>query len=615
MAILCDGKNVPITVQFWISGQMQKMVEFSPQPILDNGYFRIREHLSIAVKITSDSNEIDNVFLEIEPQQDMDDNFIFKLGEYRQIHSYDEKKEGEFPFRPGYTTMKLIVGDISYISRVEIIPIHYTLEQVKAIHNYMEQQLQGICYDLINHKQMVDGMLPLGTKWYLDYSRYHLERESEILSILSKLEEDHLKKIVKTYQPELILKRTNSTGIRKTITKGAAYGVFYNIKTKQETDERLALWLKFILSNWFDKIEDALNEIETEQANIRYQEKDLLSNKEFLNRQKEVVDQDHNAAKNFKQSLYEAEKSVERKKKKLDFHKKVRYGWQETLIKIKRSILYLLMETELVEIPLRFPKGSTRISDAVLKQLRRLYEESQTIAKDQGKNLRLAAVTKPTWQVFEYYVTFNIMEAIVSTNYGFDITNGLEPEILENIIEQGIPQGYKFVLQNSDYQINVVYDEMLPLHENEAEIQNHDFYLMANRRRPDIRVELYKKKDNDATCKGIIAIDAKHRKFNDLYSKEYPKDTQSQLESYYQITYRKHAKKRGRKYKQIVDEVLCIFSGKQNDPKRFEAKYTYIKLSPVVGETGKIEYVQGFKEIYQEIDDWLYSHIIETEED
>lgn len=479
----------------------------------------------------------------------------------------------------------------------------------------MEQQLQGICYDLANQKQMVDGILPLGTKWYQEYARFHLERESEILSLISKLENEHLKKLVKIYRPEAIPKRTNSTGIRKTIIKGAANGVFYNLKTVQEIDEKLAFWLKFVLSSWFDKIQDAQSEIEKEQTTIWVQERELLLNQQLIERQKEVINQDRNAAKNLKKSLLEAEKAIGRKKIKLDFHKKIRNSWQNTLGKIRRAMLFLLRETELVEIPSRFPKGNTQISGPVLKQLRRLYEESQSMARNQGKNLRLTAVAKPTWQVFEYYVTVKIMEAIVLTNYGFDFTRGLEPEILEDIIERGIPQGSKFVLENEKYLINVVYDQLIPFYENEAETKNHDFYLMNDHRRPDIRVELYEKNETGPTCKGIVAVDAKHRKFSDIYSKEYPKDTQCQLDNYYQITYRKHAKKRGRKNKQIVDMVLCIFSGNRHDPPKHEAKYTYIRLSPEIGEAGEIIHTRGFTEIFQEIDDWLCSHIGDANED
>jgi|GEM_PF-6296268 len=614
MAILCNGESIPVTIQVRIGDSIQKMVEFSPRPILDNGYFRIREHLSLAVKMTPDSSDVENVTLEIEPQQDMD-NFIIKLGVYQQIYSYDERKEEEFPFRPGYTAMKLTVWDKSCISRVEVIPIYYTVEQVNAIHDYMEQQLQGICYDLINQKQMVDGKLPLGIKWYQEYARYHLERESEILSLLSKLENEQLKKLKKIYRPEKILKRTNSTGIRKTITKGAINGVYYNLKTVQEIDEKLAFWLKFVISSWLDKIEDAQSEIEIEQMTILVQEKELLLNQQLIERQKEVINQDRNAAKNLKRILSEDEKAIGRKKKKLDFNKKVRNSWQDTLGKIRRAMLFLLRETELVEIPIRFPKGNTQIVDPVLKQLRRLYEESQSMARNQGKNLRLTVVTKPTWQVFEYYVTVKIIEAIALTNYGFNITRGLEPEILEDIIERGIPQGSKFVLENEKYLINVVYDELLPFYENEAEGKEHDFYLMNEHRRPDIRVELYEKKGNGLTCKGIVVVDAKHRKFTNIYSKEYPKDTQCQLDNYYQITYRKHAKERGRKNKQIVDMVLCIFSGNRSDPPKHEAKYTYIRLSPELGEAGEITHTQGFTEIYQEIDYWLNSHICEINED
>lgn len=615
MAILYNYNELPVSINVKIGSETSKLTHLHPTPLLENGTaFVIREMLSLSIGLTSDNGADDaGCYLEIEVQQDNEvfattGKRIIKPGQSVELYS----NKGVFPFRLGFTNFSLFHQGQVYKWQVEVIPIHYNRAQAKAIHDFLEQQVKGICYDLAERSYLVDTVTMDNPKWYHDYARYHLERASEIISLLAKVTNDELKHLTKKHILQPFIRRTDFKGIRKSLTKGIGFlpeNLHLNKKAVMEIDDKQAMWLKYTLYVWQNRIDKAIDALNREIKAISDKNKELDTLQNHINENRAFIQQNWNVAKTYHEVIYSKDKAIEQKKNQLAHNKKILTEWLTALTTIKHHIMFLNKETLLSTVELRPPKGQFLIKSRVLKRLKRLHDESETLTYYQGHNARITPVCKPTWQVFEYFVVVKTIECIADA--GFVITHGLDVELANNIIEQGIPEGAVLMLENDSHIIRIVYDDLLPSSESDAEREKHDFYTFSKYNRPDLRIELYTKDSapGEIGCfLGTVIVDAKHRKFCDLYSLA-PTDTMVQLDGYQQIKYL-YKDSRCKRRKSIVDRVLCVYSGNHNGNIHIEkAGIDYIHLAPEVSDTGEIKNLLGQTEYQEQFNLWLQEHI------
>ncbi|RKJ68160.1 hypothetical protein D7X33_24510, partial [Butyricicoccus sp. 1XD8-22] len=183
-------------------------------------------------------------------------------------------------------------------------------------------------------------------------------------------------------------------------------------------------------------------------------------------------------------------------------------------------------------------------------------------------------------------------------------TEGFHPQMLDQFYENKIPSGHKFTLENSNSIIHVWYDKYHAHSNNEASEKGELFFTNLLKKRPDIKMDVYKKVDNgDLLFKDSIVIDAKFRKLQSIYSKDYVKDTFDQLISYNQFFYsgeNRMYNSRG----SIVNRVICLYASEDGTAvKQVEQPITFIKLFPEIKDESVIEV--GKKELKEEFIEWL----------
>ncbi|MEG6615964.1 hypothetical protein V6C27_05910 [Peptococcaceae bacterium 1198_IL3148] len=621
MAILCNSKKLPINVVVKVGYDNDKYItDFTSDPPIfnvdgPNREFVIRENINLTIGFYPDTrNDHDeNSYLKIETHSDneqQENGFTIPLGNSMSV--FNVSGNLAFPFRLGYTIMKLIYKDEVYLTKVPVIPIHYSYEQVIGIHNFLEQQIQNICYDHIVNEGLAEQFDRVELHWYREYGKFHYQKESEIVGLFSRINQDELRKMVKRYVTQPFPAKMDAKGFRKTLTKGVQNQgkPYFNQKTQLIVDEKNSMWLKYTLYRWFHKIEDAIVAIEKEVHTLR---KDIKQHEQKIDKiiLKKYQINDPNVSKIYSRALPTEIGVLRQKIEKRCKYKHDRDLWLKSLYFIKHRILYLMHETELKDVLLRPPKGDIRLQGQVLKRIQRLYKESELFAKPHGNNSRLIQVPKHTWQVFEYFVVSKTIDILSSMEYGFNVTQGLDNNIIENIIINGIPESSVFTLENDTHTIKVVYDDPLPRSEEDAKEHNHSFYTYSTHNRPDIRLELYEKEEDQlGKFLGLAVIEVKFRKFDALYNRT-PTDTMVALTDYNNIMYCAETTDIFYHRHTYVDRVICVYAGSTSGKKNLEfkdCKY-YIRLFPHVDDSNQITKLIGESEIRQVLEHWLQEKI------
>lgn len=618
MAIQVKGRTLPLNITVTVGQKQYKMLQFDADPPLLEGShegFVIRENIPCSISFQPEGSGYDEKsFLKIDTHIDSDDcqeGIIIKPGEEKPLFAPEDE---QFPFRLGYTVMQLNYDGSTYEVPVEVVPIYYSREQVKAVHNYLESQLRNICYDLISHRSMVKVFQGDDVKWYREYGRFHRRHESEIISFLSKAEAAELKNIVKTYRAEPFPRQIDGKSIRKSLTVGlrSASGSerYFNKKAVEAADEKRSMRLKYLLYKWRLRIEEALAEISREMTVISEQTNRLKREMDYNDRKRCQIN-NLNVSKRYTQALPLENNLISKKIDELEKYRREREQWSASLNFIKNKILFLLTQTELSAVPLR-PAAAGAIKGGVLGQIKRLYDDSETLTQPGGSKKQAAPVPKPTWQVFEYFVVSKLLELISRLGFGFKITSGIDAGLIENIIENGIPEGAAFRLENESHAVKLVYDEPLERSKKDALAKGRSFYTFSQHNRPDLRLELYRRSGGEEKLLAVLIVEIKFRRFANLYSSDAPTETMCRLNDYSTILCCYPDDERGNRY---IDKVICIYGGSGSSKKNCEDVGYFIRLSPEVDEQGGIRQLAGEEELSGVLTEWLDNYLAPPNEE
>ncbi|MBC9786537.1 hypothetical protein H1S01_18950 [Heliobacterium chlorum] len=592
---------------------MTPLTVFDPVPLFSQGEFIIRENIPLTISLMADSAEAveSEAYLELETQSE--DGFVkIALGNTVSVFDYLGEDNNEFPFRLGYTLMKLYYKGITYNTSVEIIPIYLEGNQVQSIHNYLEKRIRTICYDFIEQNRLVENIDVDSLKWYHEYARFHKTHEAEIVTLLSRVRTEHLVKLTKVIVSKPYSATINSKGIRMKIRKPFdIYGreQYFNKGTVLTVDEELGRRLKHMLLQWLSRIDYALKKIHHEVTSVQKEcHAEEKKKNHFLIKKDDLSRRKYGVAKEY---IYQINNMVWKSSQRLERLNKLNKNlkeWVNALDVVKHRILFLVLNTELNEIQSIPPKGNYRFNNRELKQIHRIFKQSEELTQQRGNSTRMTLIRKPTWQIYEYYVVATFLDLLKDTGYEFKVIAGLDANVFSNVIEQGIPQGTELILENNLHQIRLVFDESLPPTEKLACEVGTSCCTSSKHNCPDLRIELYQLGEPNICLSGMV-IDVKHKKLSNICSEDVETENMRQLEDYYNIKC-VYPVSKYRPNKRIVDKVICVYSGTNKDPYTLKlGDVSYIRLFPETHQDGEIVYVAGRDELLQEILEWLVPHI------
>ncbi|MGE6231433.1 hypothetical protein [Paenibacillus chitinolyticus] len=493
-----------------------------------------------------------------------------------------------FPWRLGVYLFDVHYGDQVYSSAFFVSPIHLSTEQVQHMHLLLEQEIEGICYDLIYTSKSIGNEYDfLKAKSYYDYVLRLMNDKEKIVSALYHIERK-LKTQVKTAYVQQPYQRKND---QKSIRWTAIHGNSLELNKIKVLDYNLPenKWLKHILISWKTEMIRVGNLIKEDckyyLEYIRFKEDEKKVNEA----KKNLIWNEREVSKESRDSIKSIAFRIEEEIKKADCELSVLARWDIFIQDMIGRFSYVLASTDLNEVDrgLRKPYLKDRnyclINDA--------YEDCRKVMHGEAKPNHVVQILKPTWKIYEQFAFFQVVNII--KNLGFKLKTQQEMNALLDL-----HSGFLLEFENEYFLIHIWYNKLIYLRED-AKIVG-DLFFSTRLIQPDIRIDLYQKGDK-VLFLSSIALDAKHRKYNSLYNDNFTTNVFTQLSKYNSIYYQGLTTSLNRR-RSVVSSVICLYSRDKDAPVlQEELPLVFIQLFPEIDE----DMITGKQELEKELSDWI----------
>lgn len=602
-----NAENVPFVLEFFTSRSseyVQKAHYFwAPHhmPASFSHFISVKENIPLGIRLYAKSGALPEgakVVLESSTYDEFGKQKKITIpGTTRENHEYlfMPHKGDEFPWRLGVYFLEVHIGHEVYGSGILVSPIHLSQEQVQHMHHLLEQEIEGMIYDLIYTQTSTSQEHEmLKSKSYYDYV-LRLINEKDVLSArLMQLERNPLSAIETTYTTGPFQAKQDQKSLRMKEVRG--HVVEMNKKKRLTLDLPANRWIKHVLLTWKNELLSVVAAIETDLSKALA----MMAQKEEEKRASEVRKQQYFHARDIS---YEARSSMNGRILRLaDEIAKVQREvgvlsrWHDTVQQMVGRLIFILVSTDLKDIP----RGQHKppLKEQHYRAISQWVEEGRRVLLGQESARHIVRVLKPTWRMYEQFVYFQVVEII--KRMGFRSSS---PAALDQLRE--LSSGTQLVLENEEYIIHAWYDRVVDLREDA--LRAGDFFFSRQVIQPDIRLDLYQKGDEPLLLSSV-AMDAKHRKYKSLYNESYTNEVSTQLSKYLNINYAGQNTTRRNRRSSVVHRVICLYS-KDNDAEVFhdEQPLLYIQLFPDV-ENGLIT---GQEELYREMAAWFEEAVMD----
>ncbi|CAM3125674.1 hypothetical protein FITA111629_05170 [Filibacter tadaridae] len=504
----------------------------------------------------------------------------------------------EFPWRMGVYFLEVYYKGETYIGGINVLPNHLDEKQVREIHNYLNEQVQDIIYDFVysNKTFSNDDETVLPRYWYYDYARKIDERYYEFMYCMTAIEKNPKDRMESLYKASIRSGKIDHKSIRWSVSnKGLAKNAGnhhsnFQLNKKKVTsyDSEGNRWIKNILLIWKKDILNVTFYIKRDLNSYRNKLKEqkeeyirIYDEKEYLMSKR---DSGENTKRNVKSQLIMIGKDMRNTNIKVSILK----GKLDVLKKMESKLIFFLNSTFLGDVERGIRKPF--LKEIQYYRVDSIFEELKKIRENKGENNQITPILKPTWLVYEYFCLFRVIKVLIDS--GYTLIQGIDEDVLNLYLTDRIQEGTKFVLESEEKVVHIWYDHYHAHTEKEALDKGELFYTPNPKKRPDFKIDFFRKTKEGNLFLHSVIMDAKFSQLKTIYNPQYKNKTEEQLSGYY--SYFCVLPEAG--HRPCIDRVVCLYAGEgtRDVQKRYES-ITYLRLHPLIGENGP--FVVGEEEL------------------
>ncbi|MFB9859592.1 DUF2357 domain-containing protein [Salinicoccus siamensis] len=516
-------------------------------------------------------------------------NHPLQVGRGRKKWLYQANDNEEFPWRMGVYFIEVFFGGERYVGGINILPHHLDESQVRHLHEYLNEQVQDIIYDFVYSNKTLsnDEGADLPKYWYYDYARKIAEIYDEYMYCMTAIERNPHDYIQTSYKPSVRAGKIDHKSIRwassnKGLAKNAGVqqsNFQLNKKKIRNFDSKENRWLKNILLMWRKDLLEVSSYIENDLDSYQRKLKEQQDKHNKVKQEKGMLlaksDTGENTKKDIKSQMYMLEKDIKKTRTKVSILNE-QLG---VLEKMESKLIFFLDNSFLRDVERGFRKPFLKKNQYF--RVDAIFEELRKIRENKGEDTQMTPILKPTWQIYEYFCLFKVVKTF--TDKGFEIVQGIDDDVLNLYFEDRIQEGTKFVLENEEKTVHLWYDHYHPHTEEEAIERGEYFYTNLAKKKPDLKIDVFKKTEDGKLFDTSIVMDAKFSQLRNIYNSQYMNKTTEQLTEYY--SFFSVLEEAG--FRACVDRVVCLYAGAgtQEVQKRLGV-VTYLRFHPEIDEDG-----------------------------
>ncbi|WP_076295120.1 hypothetical protein [Paenibacillus peoriae] len=243
-----NSRNEQIVKQYWGKNQV------TPKSI--QVLIQVKEDIPLGVRLyAKDGFDVDlNAKIVLQSASYDDDGKMIELivpltNRDNTSLLFQHQKGESFPWRLGVYLFDVHYNDQVFSSAFFVSPIHLSTEQVQHMHLLLEQEIEGICYDLIYTSKSIGSDYDfLKTKSYYDYVLRIMNDKVKIVSALYHIERNLKTQVITAYVKQPFQRKTDQKGLRWTTIHGNSLEL--NKIKILDYDLPENKWIKHVLISW-----------------------------------------------------------------------------------------------------------------------------------------------------------------------------------------------------------------------------------------------------------------------------------------------------------------------------------------------------------------------------
>lgn len=515
-------------------------------------------------------------------QENLDDQHYVFTNENRKILIYEHgKTENAYPWRCGFYEFCIIYQEQRYYGMVKIIPKNLEYDQLEWMHENLNQQINGIMNDSQYFKKSSATLTQNGTMYFWPIIRFIEANEERLLVAIQQFKSKLKRKQKKEYELQRKVKKLDFTTLRWNLMHPAISNA-----------TNLTMQPVLLEENYLDEIKYAKNKvrkfiltIETLLAFVKYELlKDTKKMEQIEYQVQDIEKMMQNVVGNG--SITEREKAKYRQSKLL---KEMELEKLKTSVTEKNRIttsLDNLYDVYFREYTLgifrvtsdshtsKYPASPSKVFLNFIHSLS-LFDKK---VKEYGKKQMLLPVYKPTFLLYEYFVYFSLCSIFLKM--GFNNPNDpLDEQILMHIKDDELMDGAFVKLENKYWVIDLVYNEIIEGSPQVSLLKGTNFFSGEESKKPDIRLDFYRKKSNEYA--GSIIFEIKYSPMFNIFQPVGNTKAMEQMYKYWGLKYVERVNGKLSYVRKPIQEVICLYPGSNVHRKVLEAGCgTYIQFYP-----------------------------------
>lgn len=515
-------------------------------------------------------------------QENLDDQHYIFTPETKKILIYEHgKTENAYPWRCGYYEFCIVYQNQRFYGMIKIVPKNLEYDQLEWMHSNLNQQINGIMNDSQYFKKTSATLTQNGTMYFWPIIRFIEANEERLLVAIQQFKSKLKRKQKKVYQLQRQVKKLDFTTIRWNLmhpsisnaTNLTMQPVIQEENYLEEiryaknkvrkfilTIETLLTFVKYELM----KDKKKMDQIDFQVQDIEKMMQNVVGNGSITEREKSK----------YRQSKLLKEIELEKLKKSVIEKNRITKSLDKLYDVYFREFTLGIFRTATDSLNAKYPSSPSKVFLNFVYSLS-LFDKK---VQEYGKKQMLLPVYKPTFLLYEYFVYFSLCS--IFQKMGF--TNHKDPvaeQILMHIKDDELMDGASIQLENSDWIINLVFNEIIEGSPQVSLLKGTNFFSGEESKKPDIRLDFFRKKNNEYV--GSIIFEIKYSPMFNIFQPVGNTKAMEQMYKYWGLKYVERINGKLAYVRKPIQEVICLYPGSNVHRKVLEAGCgTYIQFYP-----------------------------------
>ncbi|MFD3450049.1 hypothetical protein ACFDTO_36345 [Microbacteriaceae bacterium 4G12] len=500
-------------------------------------------------------------------KNDMEWKYQFQPNRKSALLYEHGKTDRLYPWRCGFYHFEVQVGNKYYYGAFHITPKNFDDEQLVLIQNTIKSILSTLIMDRGYYKKTFAGFRDVEDHSYMQTIRWLSNQIKKIKHLYLMIEKQTSYEAV--YKREHRFRKPTCKTIQKNERNMKLFvEKQYNRSFFESRDCIANQWMKHKTKSFWLLVYELLQFLQENIEKLERMEAFSKQEKQAVQTIMKTIEKNGSVTERDKQKFRNIHllKDTDLKKIVVKIREyKVLHGIIKDLFVYLSNLLHSSFWSDVSDLR-TVPKAPLPPPNRQLLQLFEISHHKKTLHSHDPSFL---FVYKPTFLIYEYYVYFAFIQIL--EDMGFHAQIPLRQQIEASFYLDGLQDGTTVVLEKEDIHLRIVFNELIETHPLVALSKGSNFYNGEDTKKPDIRIDYYKKEQEQYCYQSSVIVEVKYSPMYNIFQPVGNTKATEQMYKYWSIKYVYEQDGKHFFHRRAIHEVICVYPGSQIHAKKIEA--------------------------------------------